>query len=904
MVCLGGQVATFVGILLVNSITSLIIGGFFMGEKNVLIYKGFEILRDCLREYINEEMEAKYGADYWKDEVYLKLNDAKIKIDGNWRDLDALNCLWLLIRHWDAVFSTSISKKYHLKERYEGDIYKSYVNELKEDRHINAHSKDDLSMRDTCWALNIMCHLIENINPASHDCLQKLWEEASHNAAISEEVKVTITSTKDDVSRGSTLKFRAEVDGKPSKAVSWSVRLNDSKRTKIENGILSVPFEETARQLTVIATSTFNNKCSGYKTVNVINVTSVKVSSEKESLGLGEKCKFRAMVEEINNLRRDVIWMVENDNDGKIESTIDSNGMLTVSENERASSLKIIAKSMDNEAIQDSKNINIVYVTDIVITKAPETLKSDNHFEFEANVTGSNISRKVEWVVNGGKGNVTESIIQSDTGYLYVGKDESAPSLEITAISVDNTKKKDTVSVKVINVIDVIIDPPEKEIKCGNSLKFGAKVNGPNNPSQEVSWEIEGKVSKDTKIDDEGILIVADNEKESSIYITAKSKEDDRKTGSAYVSIIKELDIIVIPLVEELKCGETYQFEARIKGTKEPLQDILWSVDVDDNSDTLIEQTGGKLKVAKNEILDTLTITATSSDALVKKGTKSLNVVNETNVEIFNVPPELKCGEEPYQLHALINGDFSKDIIWSLDNEIDGISISSSGLLTVASFVTSESLIVTAKSVKDPTKFDTANVSLRSTIKEIGSKGPAEGLIFYDKGEYTNGWRYLEAAPASSEFQAPWGLFGITCPGTNTGIGTGKTNTDIIINLLNANGQANKAAQICNALSINGINDWFLPSKEELEVMYSELCVKRNNIGGFGALYIQNCKENKIDWNSASSKWYYWSSSDYKTIGSLENTWVLNFKDGKLWHLNKAYFNRNCEYFVRAIRAF
>jgi hypothetical protein len=36
---------------------------------------------------------------------------------------------------------------------------------------------------------------------------------------------------------------------------------------------------------------------------------------------------------------------------------------------------------------------------------------------------------------------------------------------------------------------------------------------------------------------------------------------------------------------------------------------------------------------------------------------------------------------------------------------------------------------------------------LCSCVLEGGAPGPAGGYVFYDKGEYSDGWRYLECAP-------------------------------------------------------------------------------------------------------------------------------------------------------------
>ncbi|MDP2791551.1 MAG: InlB B-repeat-containing protein, partial [Rectinemataceae bacterium] len=45
--------------------------------------------------------------------------------------------------------------------------------------------------------------------------------------------------------------------------------------------------------------------------------------------------------------------------------------------------------------------------------------------------------------------------------------------------------------------------------------------------------------------------------------------------------------------------------------------------------------------------------------------------------------------------------------------------------------------------------------------------GSAGGLVFYDKRYYSDGWRYLEMAPASTEWTAEWGALGYLVMGAN-----------------------------------------------------------------------------------------------------------------------------------------
>jgi hypothetical protein len=67
--------------------------------------------------------------------------------------------------------------------------------------------------------------------------------------------------------------------------------------------------------------------------------------------------------------------------------------------------------------------------------------------------------------------------------------------------------------------------------------------------------------------------------------------------------------------------------------------------------------------------------------------------------------------------------------------------------------------------------------------------------------------------------------------GTDTAIGTGKQNTEKILIFLQGTGEFGRAAQRCDSLSVEGFDDWFLPSLGELYLMWENL--KQKGLGGF-----------------------------------------------------------------------
>jgi hypothetical protein len=127
----------------------------------------------------------------------------------------------------------------------------------------------------------------------------------------------------------------------------------------------------------------------------------------------------------------------------------------------------------------------------------------------------------------------------------------------------------------------------------------------------------------------------------------------------------------------------------------------------------------------------------------------------------------------------------------------------------------------------------------------IGQQGPAGGIVFYDKGEYSDGWRYLEAAPGDFTTTFTWAFYDFSISGLERDIGKGKSNTEKIIAQLEQFNYPQTAAVVCWTIEVNGFRDWFLPSIDELNLLYQNLY--RSGRGGFNA--------NNVYWSSTSPGW-------------------------------------------------
>ncbi|MCP4928580.1 MAG: hypothetical protein GY918_05935, partial [Gammaproteobacteria bacterium] len=171
------------------------------------------------------------------------------------------------------------------------------------------------------------------------------------------------------------------------------------------------------------------------------------------------------------------------------------------------------------------------------------------------------------------------------------------------------------------------------------------------------------------------------------------------------------------------------------------------------------------------------------------------------------------------------------------------------------------------------------NEANATTSYSVGDVGPGGGIVFFVKSSYSNTsingtisggpidgqpiyggslttsltsselaalpFDYMEAAPAGwdgvagTDPKRPYeSESGDEIPVDDDGviIGTGQANTDALVTKFqDVDSPSDNAALLANSAEINSYSDWFLPSIEELALMFTNLYVA-GDIGGFGTL--------------------------------------------------------------------
>lgn len=161
------------------------------------------------------------------------------------------------------------------------------------------------------------------------------------------------------------------------------------------------------------------------------------------------------------------------------------------------------------------------------------------------------------------------------------------------------------------------------------------------------------------------------------------------------------------------------------------------------------------------------------------------------------------------------------------------------------------------------------------TVYAIG-QNYGGGIIFYIDGTFQHGL-ITSKTDLTDANVAPMDWSNGTDISTfanGTAIGTGLANTNTIVA---AQGSGTYPAKVCKNYLSGGFNDWYLPSKDELNQLY----INKNTVGTFGGI----------------TTYSYWSSSEVSTT----KAWSQSFQSGTQNSVNKSGFGAP---WTRAIRAF
>ena len=158
------------------------------------------------------------------------------------------------------------------------------------------------------------------------------------------------------------------------------------------------------------------------------------------------------------------------------------------------------------------------------------------------------------------------------------------------------------------------------------------------------------------------------------------------------------------------------------------------------------------------------------------------------------------------------------------------------------------------------------------TVYKVGDKGPAGGIVV---SITSNGIHGIEASPTDLPSMVGWSgsaYCNLNVIAPATAVGTGKANTDAII----AACETGTAAYNAKNYSLNGYTDWYLPSYDELKILFHNQSI----LPVF-------CSHNI----------WYWSASDH--YGAHWNALALPCSTTSQWDVNKGV-----GFPVRAIRDF
>jgi uncharacterized protein YjdB len=308
------------------------------------------------------------------------------------------------------------------------------------------------------------------------------------------------------------------------------------------------------------------------------------------------------------------------------------------------------AFNLVNFTIAESSETPPPVPTDNSVTVSPSTATvmqgGTTQLIGTANVSGGAFDQLI-WI----SGDPSGKVMVDPVGMVFVAPDAVPGNYTITATSIFDPTKSDTVTISVITpplvptVNSVTVSPSTASVMQGESLQMTATVDVSGGALGTIEWDstdISGKVS----VDATGLVNVAADAAPGGYLISAFSLEDPLKFDSALITVTRPpstseiISVTVNPASATVNPGGNTQLTATVVKSGEAIGYLIWTTS-DVNHKVTVDTTG-KVRVAADATPGDYIITATAIEDFSKFGTATIHVVD---LPVIPVAPNVSAND-------------------------------------------------------------------------------------------------------------------------------------------------------------------------------------------------------------------------------------------------------------------
>ena len=575
---------------------------------------------------------------------------------------------------------------------------------------------------------------------------------------------ITVNPPNPIVAGGGTQAFAATVNGtnNPSHGVSWSIveTGRHAETTVNAAGVLSVANAESLTTLTVRATSTVDDSRSGTATVTVpppptLIITGLPINTTAGHFSDVALWNASGRVARVRDLGEITITASGNSATARIpltrhnsEEWFRDTGTFVVAFTVNVDALnRIVVTREDGLSTPFTSGSGSFGIADI--PAPPQVVKSyltigslpantaAVHFSNVGiwnathQVAGFRDGDEIEVSVEGesATAKIPLSRHDSDDRFRDTGTYVITFTANIDALTRIERTRANNITVifdsgngrfDIPSVTGVTVNPASASVARSGTRTFTATVNGTNGPPQGVTWSIDqtGRHAQ-TTINANGVLTVAALENTATLTIRATSTLDPSRSGTATVTVLipTVTGVTVNPAATSIERGWAQTFNATVNGANNPAQGVTWSIVESGRHAQTTINSSGVLTVAATETTATLTIRATSTFDPSRSGTATVTVLIPTVTNVTVTPATASVARGGTQTFSVtVNGTNNPDqgVTWSVveSGRHAQTTISSGGVLTVATTENLASLTIRATSTFDPSRNGTATVTV------------------------------------------------------------------------------------------------------------------------------------------------------------------------------------------------